>query len=119
MSFLKKLGQVVLKVVGLWTGLSPLLGNLYSSGSTADKVVDKLGSAFGVIGVVEQTFTAAFGPNAKLPSEKLAASVPFLAQVVQSTDLLIGKHPKDEAQFTSGVTDLANALVKILNSYGE
>src|SRR6266436_2279231 len=106
MNFLKKIGQVVLKIVGLWTGLSPLLGGFYTPGSTADKVVDKLGQSFGVIGAVEQVFTAAFGAGHKMPSEKLAAAIPQLAQVIQSVDVLAGKKPKDEAMFSAGVSDL-------------
>jgi hypothetical protein len=119
MNFLKKIGSFVLKIIGLWTGLSPLLGGLYAQGSTADKVIDKFGQAFGVIGSVEQVFTSAFGSGHKMPSEKLAAAVPYLSQIVQSTDLLIGKKPHDEAMFAAGISDLGSALVKILNSYGE
>lgn len=119
MNFLKKIGAIVLKVIGLWTGFAPLVQAAVPSTGTAPKVLGEVTQAFGVIGTVEQMFTAAYGPDTKLPSQKLAAAVPFVAQLIQNTDLLIGKKPKDEAQFTSGVTDFTNALVKILNSYGE
>jgi hypothetical protein len=119
MNFLKKLGSIVLKIIGLWTGFSPLLGSAVSASGTATKVIGEVTQAFGVIGTVEQMFTAAYGPDAKLPSQKLAAAVPFVAQLIQQTDLLAGKKPKDEALFTQGATDFTNALVKILNSYGE
>lgn len=117
MSFLKKLGQIVLKIIGLWTGFSPLLSNVIPS--AGQKVLGEVTQAFGVVGTVEQMFTAAYGPDHKLPSQKLAAAVPFIGQLIQNTDLLTGKKPKDEAMFTAGVQDFTSALVKILNSYGE
>lgn len=119
MSFLKKLGTIVFKIIGLWTGFSPLIQANAASSPTATKVIGEITQGFGVITTVEQIFHAAYGTDAKLPSQKLAAASPFIAQLIQKTDLLIGKHPKDEAMFTEGITDYTNALVKILNSYGE
>lgn len=119
MNFLKKLGSIALKIIGLWAGFSPLVSSSVSSSPTGTKVVGEITQVFGVVTTVEQMFTAAYGPDHKLPSEKLSAASPFLAQIVQKTDLLIGKKPKDEAKFAEGITDLNNSLVKILNSYGE
>jgi hypothetical protein len=119
MSFLSKLGSIVMKIIGLWAGFAPLVQQSASGSTTGAKVVGEITQAFGVVTTVEQMFTAAYGQGTKLPSQKLAAASPFLAQLIQKTDLLIGKKPKDEAMFTSGITDLNNSLVKILNSYGE
>lgn len=119
MNFLKKLGSVVFKIIGMWAGFSPLIGQAVQNSPTGVKVVGEITQAFGVVTTAEQMFTAAYGPNTKLPSEKLAAARPFVAQLIQQTDLLIGKKPKDEAMFTQGVDDFTSAMVKILNSYGE
>jgi hypothetical protein len=119
MNFLKKLGSVVMKIIGIWAGFSPLVQNAVQNSPTGTKVVGEITQAFGVVQTAEQMFTAAYGPDTKLPSQKLAAASPFVAQLIQSTDMLIGKHPKDEAMFTKGVQDYTSAMVTILNSYGQ
>jgi hypothetical protein len=119
MSFLKKLGFVVLKIIGIWTGLAPIIQGALPQGALAATIEDKLGKLFNLIVSVEQTFTAAFGPNAKTGSDKLRAAQPFVAQLIQQTDLLIGKKPKDEALFQTATAQLTGALADILNSYGE
>jgi hypothetical protein len=119
MSFLKKLGSVVLKVIGIWTGFAPLVQSVIPQSPTAVAVEDKLAKAISLIVTVEQTFAAAFGPDAKLGSDKLRAAQPFIAQLIQQTDLLAGKKPKDEAMFQKGCTELTGALADILNAYGE
>ena len=120
MNFLTKLGQVVLKIVGVATGLMPLIQNALPAKEAAvtGTVVDKLNSALGVIVTAEQMFTAA-GQQAKSGSAKLAAATPYVAQLIQQTDLLTGKKPKDEAAFTAASTKLTSALADILNSFGE
>ena len=119
MSFLKKLGTIVLKVIGIWTGIAPIVEGALPQGGTATTIEDKLGKLFNLIVTVEQTFTAAFGANAKTGSDKLRAAQPFVAQLIQQTDLLSGKKPEDEALFQSATTQLTGALADILNSYGE
>jgi len=118
MSFLKKLGQI-LKVVGVVSGFLPLIEPALPQ--SAQKVVstanDKLQQAFGVIVTTEQ---AAVASGAGLTgSQKLAAATPFVAQLIQQTDLLIDKKPKDETKFQTAATQLTSALADILNSFGE
>ena len=55
----------------------------------------------------------------KKGSDKLRAAQPFVAQLIQQTDLLAGKKPKDEALFQTATAQLTGALADILNSYGE
>jgi hypothetical protein len=119
MNFLKKLGSIVIKIIGMWAGFAPLVQANASSSPTATKVIGEVTQAFGVITTAEQMFTAAYGANTKLPSQKLAAAKPFIAQLIQGTELLTGKKPKDETMFEQGVSDFTSALVTILNSYGE
>lgn len=119
MKFLSSLGKIVMKIIGLWTGFAPLIQANASSNGTATKVVGEITQGFGIVTTVEQMFSAAYGPDTKLPSQKLAAAKPFIAQLIQKTDLLVNKKVKDETMFEDGTTDLTNALVKILNSYGE
>lgn len=117
MTFLKKLGSIVFKIVGIWSGIAPILQSATPAGSIASTVEDKLGKAFGVIITAEQMFAATGG--ASTGSEKLKAATPFVAQLIQSTDLLIGKKPKDEVKFEAAATALTSALADILNSFGD
>jgi hypothetical protein len=119
MTFLKKLGAVVLKVIGLWSGIAPIIQGVLPQGGGAAAAEDKLAKLFNLIITVEQTFTAAFGADAGRGSEKLRAAQPFVAQLIQQADLLAGKKPKDEALFQAASTQLTGALADILNSYGE
>lgn len=117
--FLSVLGSIV-KIVGQVSGFIPLVNQIVPQAGTGTGAVveDKLQKSLNAIVTVEQTFQAAFGGDAKLGSDKLKAATPFVAQIIQQTDLLIGKHPKDEAAFTDAATRLTAALADILNSYG-
>lgn len=119
MSFLKKFGTIVLKIIGIATGMLPILQGALPAGSSATvgTIEDKLNKALSVIVTAEQMFTAA--GTQKAGSQKLLAATPFVATLIQNTDLLIGKKPKDEAKFTTASTALTSALADILNSYGE
>lgn len=121
MNFLKKLGTIALKVVGIASGFMPLAqATASASGSQqATNVVDKMGQAFGAVVSVEQVFAAAFGPDAKKGSDKLKAATPFVAQIIQQIDLLAGKKPKNEALFQDATARMTAAMADILNSFGE
>lgn len=118
MSILKKFGTIVLKIIGIAGGFMPLIQQVTASTPTGVKVVDKVDQAFNAIVTAEQMFTAAYGPDAKKGSDKLKAAVPFVAALLQQTDLLAGHTPQNEALFQDASTRLTSALADILNSYG-
>ena len=119
MTFLKKIGQVVLKIIGIATGVLPLIqGAFPQAGQAVQTVEDKLNKALGVIVTTEQMFTAVSQAPGQ-GSAKLKAATPYIATLIQNTDLLIGKKPKDEQQFETAATALTSALADILNSYGD
>jgi len=119
-NFLKKLGTVVLKIVGVATGLMPLIDNMIPAKDAVavNTTVDKLNQGLGVIVTTEQMFTAVSQASGQ-GSAKLKAATPFVAGLIQQTDMLVGKKPKDEAKFEAAATALTSALADILNSYGE
>ena len=119
MTFLKKLGTILLKIVGIASGFIPLVQQTVSGSPTGTKVVNEITQLFGIITTGEQMFTNAFGKDAKLGSDKLKAATPFVAQLVQQSDLLVGKKPQNEQLFEDACTRLTTALADILNSYGE
>jgi hypothetical protein len=119
-NWLKKLGSIVLKVVGIETGLMPLISNVLppKDAAVVTTVTDKLNQGLGVIATTEQMFTAVSQASGQ-GSAKLKAATPFVAGLIQQTDMLAGKKPKDEAKFEAAATALTSALADILNSYGE
>lgn len=120
MTTLQKLGSIVLKIVGIAAGELPLIAPALPPkvATVAAAAVDKLDQGLGVITTAEQMFTAA-GQGAKTGSAKLQAATPFVAALVQQTDTLVGKKPKDEAGFEKACTALTSALADIMNSYGD
>jgi len=119
MTFLTKLGTIVLKIVGIASGMLPLIAPALGTkdSAIASTVADKLNQALGVISTSEQVFASA--GTAKAGSAKLQAATPFIAALIQNTDTLIGKKPKDEAEFTTACTALTSALADVMNSFGE
>lgn len=119
MTFLTKLGGIVMKVVGVALGYVPLVSKFLPAAAAADvtKAADKLEGVCDVVITAEQMFAAAGA--VKAGSQKLAAATPFVAKLVQGMDQLAGKKPKDEVLFEKGCTDLTSAMAEILNSYGE
>lgn len=121
MTFLKKLGTVVLKIVGIATGMLPLIQSALpaTAATVVGTVDDKLNKALGVITTAEQMFTAVNGVATKTGSAKLQAATPYVAALIQSTETLVGKTPKDPAKFEAAATALTSALADIMNSYGD
>jgi hypothetical protein len=112
MSFLKKAGQVVLKIIGLWQGVAPLAGKLIPGAG-------EISAAVNAILTAEQMFVAAYGPDAKKGSDKLRAAVPFVAQLIQASEAFQGKTLKDGKLAEQAFTQITSALADLLNAYGE
>ena len=112
MSWLKKLGTVALKIVGLWNVIAPLAGRLIPGAG-------EIGSIANVIVSVEQVFAAAYGADAKKGSDKLKAAVPQIAQLIQASAFFQGKAIKDEKMAEQAFTNITSAFADLLNAYGE
>lgn len=123
MNFLKKLGTVTLKIVGIASGLLPLVAPAIASASptAGTSIADKLTSAFHAVITAEQMFTAASGPDAKNGSQKLAAASPFVGALVQDAlkELTQKAQPKDAAKLQAAITQITSGLADALNSYGD
>jgi hypothetical protein len=119
-TWLKKLGTIVLKIVGIATGLMPLISQELPAkdAAVAGTVVDKLNQGLGVIVTTEQMFTAVSQASGQ-GSAKLQAATPFIAGLIQQTDMLAGKKPKDEAAFQAACTKITSGFADVLNSFGE
>lgn len=120
MTFLKKLGMIVLKIVGIVSGELPLLQSVLPAkvGSEVATGMDKLDSALGVVTTAEQMFTAVSQASGQ-GSAKLTAATPFIAALLQQTTTLTGKTPKNAALFQSGCASITSGLADVMNSYGD
>lgn len=116
MSFLKKIGQVLLTATGVVTGLGPSLGALIP-GDKDDKaiarVVDGLDNAMGAVVGAEM-----FGQALKLPGpDKAKAAAPALFQVLMSAKLIAGKKLKDPAKAKAAAEAMGGNLADFLNAF--
>ena len=116
MSFLKKLGSVILKLVAIAGGFQPIIQQQIpgAAGAVASGIQD-LGLIASIITNVE-----AMGQTLKLAGpDKLKAATPLVAQVVLQSSLLVRQKIADPALFTEGCSKVADGVVAILNSLHE
>jgi hypothetical protein len=110
MTFLSKLGSILLKVGMIAAGLPINLGG--SSGVTTQVIINDLQKLFHLIVLVE-----AVGQQLSIKGpDKLRAAAPLIAQAILESDFFTGKKIQNQALFTQGTTKVADGLADILNS---
>lgn len=112
MTFLKKLGAILLKGAALAAGLGPLLAPVLGS-----KVAGYIGTAandFTLIGSKIVEIEVAL--NGKTGAEKFAAARALVAGIIRTSELVSGKEIADETVFQKGVDEITQGVVDILNS---
>lgn len=117
MTFLKKLGTILVNVAGIAVGVGPLIQPFLGSGkasSTATTVVNDLTSMGQLIVQIETAFAGL--PVQTTGAEKLKAAVPLVANVIKTSELISGKKIANEALFTQACTEYTQATVDLLNS---
>src|SRR5579872_5208953 len=127
MTWLKKIGTVVLKIIGIETGLLPLISPQSSaatvpmSTTSGASLLDRLKAAFNAIITVEQITSAINGPDAKTGSAKLKAAAPYVGALVQDAlKEITGKaSPKNPAELEAAITQITSSLADALNAYGD
>ena len=119
MTFLKKLGQVLLKIVGIAAGVGPIITPFLGSGE-ASKVVTAGVNDLTAIGQVVVQIETAFAaiPNAT-GAQKLQAAIPLVGNIIKTSELVINKKIANEALFTQAIQEYAQATVDLLNSLHE
>jgi len=113
MTFLKKLGQILLKGVGIAASIGGLSLPFLGSGKAA-----QIGTT--VINDLTQMSSMAIAIEAALQgkpgTEKLAALIPLITNIVRTSEVVSGKKIADEAKFTLACQEYAQATVDLLNS---
>lgn len=116
MSFLKKLGQILLSVAGVAAGVGPIVFPFLGSGKSATiagTVVNDLTAIGSTIATVETAFAAVPGSTG---AQKLQAAIPLISNIIKTSQLVSGKKVANQALFTTACTEYAQATVDLLNS---
>lgn len=118
MSFLKKLGLILVNVAttaaGIGPILAPLLGNKAGAVLGAVSVVANDLTAIGT--VVVQIETALQG---KTGADKLAAAVALVGPIIRTSQLVSGKKIADQEKLQKGIAEVTQGVVDILNSISD
>lgn len=113
MTFLKKLGQILLNGLEIVSGIMPILKTAYpGAAGEVQTVSNDLAQVAQIIVQVEAAGQAIQAPGA----QKLTMAVGPVSQIVLQSSLLVGHQIANPTLFTQGCTDLANAMAEILNS---
>lgn len=116
MTFLKKLGQILLNVAGIAVGIGPIITPFLGSGKSAQvagTAVNDLTAIGSTIVQIETAFAAVPGSTGP---QKLAASIPLIGNIIKTSELVVGKKIANEALFTTAVQEYAQATVDLLNA---
>lgn len=113
MTFLKKLGEIILKFTEIATGIGPLLSTAYPQSATAvTTVTSDLSQIAQIIAQVE-----AMGQALNIAGpQKLTAAAPLVAQIVLSSSLLVNQKIDDPVMFQKACTEIAGGVADLLNS---
>lgn len=113
MNFLKKFGQVVLKITQVAMGVGPLIQAAAPGSATAVSVV--VAELQLLAGVIQQA--EIFGQALSLPgAQKLTAATPAVAQMILQSSIMAGRQIADPVKFQAGCQQMAAGMADILSS---
>ncbi len=116
MSFLKKLGQIVVKGLEIVTGFAPVVQSLMPNSTTAIQTVSQDLAQIASIITQMEAVGAALGLAGP---DKLRGASPLIAQVILSSSMLANHQVADGALFTQGCTKIGDGMADCLNSLKE
>ncbi len=115
MTFLKKLGTVLLKVVNIATGMGPLVTPFLGGGVVAKDVGVAVNDLTQISQIVTMTEVILSQPGSG--AAKLAASTPLVLNILRTSQAFAGKKIANEtlaeqgaAKIVSGIADFMNAI---------
>jgi hypothetical protein len=114
MSFLKRLGSIIVKGAAIAAGFGPMISaTVPGAAGVVTKVTDTLQQLVGIIVNVEAVGQVLGTPG----PDKLKAATPLVAQIILQSDFMVGKKIKNQelfqkaaAQFAGGAADFLNSL---------
>jgi hypothetical protein len=113
MTFLKKLGELLVKGAALASGLYPLVGNFFGAKAQAvsGEVVNDLSQISQIVTTVEAVVQTP-GSGAV----KLAAATPLVLQILKTSQAFSGKKISDEALAEKGAAGIVQGVVDFMNA---
>ena len=115
LTFLKKLGTILVQVAGAASGIGPILGPFFGSkGGAVETGVNDLTKVASVIVSVETIFGTL--PPGTTGAQKLAAALPLVAQIIKTSELVSGKKIANDELFTKAIQEYTQATVDLLNA---
>lgn len=116
MTFLSKIGSLILKGISLWFGFAPVVGQQLPGGAgIVQRITKDLAEIANVIIAVE-----AVGQLKGMPGpEKAKAAGPLVAQIVLQSTILAGKKIAKPDLFNAGCVNIAGGVADVLNSLHE
>ncbi len=113
MTFLKKLGEILVKGLAIAIGVGPVVAQAVpGAGGIVTLVASDLEQIQQIIVEVE-----AMGASLGLPgADKLRAAAPLVAQILLQSKALVGKPIANGPLFTQGATKIADGFADVLNS---
>lgn len=113
MSFLKKLGQLILKGAEVWLGFAPLAQLALPGEAGGIQVVSRDLKEIADIIVTVEAAGAALG----LPGvDKLKMAGPLVAQAIGQSALLVGRPVALPALYAQGAQKIADGMADVINS---
>lgn len=116
LTFLKKLGQILVQVAGVATGIGPILLPFLGSGKAGGVVAtatNDLTQIAQLVVAIETAFAAVPGSTGQ---QKLAALVPLVANIISTSQVVAGKKLQNPELFTKGCAEVAQGMVDVLNA---
>ncbi len=116
MSWLKKIGQIIVAGFKLELGLAPVIQAQYPQTANILQNVNDVWSQFvGIITTVE-----AVGSSLGLPgADKVRAAGPLVGQLIQQSAFMANKTIADTAKFSAACQTIAGGIADLLNSLKE
>src|SRR5438309_2104463 len=109
MSFLKKLGQVLVNVVGIAAGVGPIILPFLGSGKAAQIAGTTVNDLTAVGSVVVQMETAFATIPGSTGAQKFQAAIPLVGNIIKTSELVVGKKIANEALFTKAIEEYTQA----------
>ena len=116
MTFLKKLGQILINLAGIAAGIGPIITPFLGSGKVAAGATIAVNDLTAIGSTIVQIETAFAAIPGSTGAQKLQASIPLVGNIIKTSELVAGKKIANEALFTTAIQEYAQATVDLLNS---
>ncbi len=120
LSFLKRAGVLLAKVIGAISGVAPAVETLLGQYNTAyatkvTTIIDTFQAILQKAVDTEVAFSAVY-PGAKTGAQKLQALSALIAPVIAEVELIKGKKIANAVLYNEALVDISNGAAKLLNA---